>query len=303
MAEKKTVALILVNYNGKNDTLACLESIGKLQTAGIDFSVIVVDNDSSDGSGVEIKQQYPQTKILALDRNYGFCRANNLGINQAYQNGSQYFLILNNDTVVAPDLISALVRESEREQADIASPKIYFSPGCEFHQDRYKKKDLGKVIWYAGGIVDWDNVIPSHRGVDEVDSGQYDRTETTDFATGCALFLSKKAYEAIGLFDERYFAYFEDADFSLRARRRGLKLIYASSAVIWHKNAASFGGSGSDFQDYFLTRNRFIFGWRYAPFRTKIALTRQGLSYLFHGPKLRRTAFLDALFRRISAVV
>ena len=92
----------------------------------------------------------------------------------------------------------------------------------------------------------------------------------------------------------------EDADFSERARRLGFKLSYCSQAFLWHKNASTFHGSGSKFQDYFMTRNRFFFGLRYAPNRVKIALVRQGLGYLVNGPGVRRKAFTDFIFRRIS---
>lgn len=158
------------------------------------------------------------------------------------------------------------------------------------------------MFWYAGGLIDWKNILPHHRGVDEVDRGQFNKSEPTQFVTGCATLLSKKAYENLGLYDPVYFAYFEDADFSIRAQKMGYKLIYAPKAILWHKNAATFGGSGSPFQDYFISRNRLIFGLRHAPVRAKFALLREALRFVIKGPSRRRKAIIDALFRRIPKI-
>ncbi len=207
-------------------------------------------------------------------------------------------MLLNNDTTVHSDLLEELVSASNQENADVISPKIYFTPGKEFHQDRYKPHERGKVIWYAGGLIDWNNVLTSHRGVDEVDEGQFDEFSRTEFVTGCAMFVKYKVFEDIGLLDPMLFAYFEDADFSMRAKNAGYKVAYAPKAVLWHKNAASFQGSGSEFQDYFVTKNRLHFGLRYAPLRAKIALLREGLRYIFEGPQRKREAIIDALLRK-----
>lgn len=299
MAKRKKVTVVLLNLNGKTLTLDCLQSLRELRQAAVQVRTIVVDNGSTDDSVSAIQKQFPKVTVIANHQNLGFCGGNNLGVRTAIQQGAQYVLILNNDTVVHPLLVENLLSTANEHNAQILSPKIYFAAGYEFHKHRYRENQRGRVIWYAGGIIDWANVLPSHRGVDELDHGQYNRVEETEFVTGCATFLTRQVYEAIGLYDPVYFAYFEDADFSIRARRVGLRLLYAPSAYLWHKNAASFGGSGSPFQDYFITRNRVIFGLRYAPLRTKVALLRESTRFLINGPARKRRAVLDALSRRL----
>lgn len=299
MGEKKKVTIIILNFNGKADTLECLDSIEKLTQNQVQVNTTVIDNASSDDSVAVIRQMYPHVQVIANRKNLGFCEGNNLGTADAFKKGADYVFVLNNDTLVDPSLVESLVVNAEKQGADVVSPKIFFAPGYEFHKGRYRKSERGKVFWYAGGLIDWANVWPSHRGVDEVDRGQYDTPQETQFVTGCATLISKKVYEYIGLYDPKYFAYFEDADFSIRAKKAGFKILYSPQSMLWHKNAASFGGSGSPFQDYFITRNRLLFGLRHASLRTKLALVRQSAGFLLRGPTRRRRAVIDALLRRI----
>ena len=88
-------------------------------------------------------------------------------------------------------LVELLKTFAEEKDCGIVSPKIYFAKGHEFHKDRYQESELGKVIWYAGGRIDWQNIIASHRGVDEVDKGQFDKLEKTGFASGCCAMLKR----------------------------------------------------------------------------------------------------------------
>ncbi len=100
--------------------------------------------------------------------------------------------------------------------------KIYFEKGYEFFKDKYKDDQRGKVIWYAGGKIDWNNVYGVARGVDEVDKGQFERVEDTDFATGTCMLLSRKALREVGMFNERYFMYYEDTELSVRMKKKRL---------------------------------------------------------------------------------
>ncbi|KKQ34533.1 MAG: putative glycosyltransferase [Microgenomates group bacterium GW2011_GWA2_37_6] len=159
---------------------------------------------------------------------------------------------------------------------------------------------MGKVIWYAGGAIDWENVIGNHKGLDEVDKGQFDEDGETKMATGCCFLVKKEVLEKVGLYDDRYFLYFEDADFSERVKKAGFKIFYAPKSIIWHKNAQSSGGSGSSLQDYFTTRNRLIFGYTYAPMRTKIALFRQSLNLILKGRPWQRRGIIDFYLGRLG---
>jgi len=182
----------------------------------------------------------------------------------------------------------------------IISPKIYFAKGYEFHKDRYKENEKGRVIWYAGAVIDWKNVIGKHIGVDEVDKGQFNSSMETEYATGCCMIVKKQVFEKIGLLNEKYFLYYEDADFSMRAKRNNFKILFAPTAFMWHKNAASAGGSGSPLQDYYITRNRLIFGFRYASLRTKLALFRESIKILQIGRDWQKIGVKDFYLKKLG---
>jgi GT2 family glycosyltransferase len=200
---------------------------------------------------------------------------------------------LNNDTFVDKNLVDKMLASAENENVGLIVPKIYFAPGFEFHKKRYKESDLGHVIWYAGGKMDWGNLIGQNVGVDEVDHGQFGIKMETELATGCCFMVKTEVLNRIGFFDERYFLYYEDADFSERVKNAGYKIIFEPQAYLWHKNAGSSGGSGSELQDYYISRNRLIFGMKYAPTRTKIALFRESLKLLTAGRKWQRRGVMD----------
>lgn len=275
MKRRLKTTVIILNWNGLTDTIECLDSLSKSQTKQVDLSVLVVDNASSDNSVTVIKKKYPQIELLVNPANLGFAGGNNVGIRHSLKGGADYVVLLNNDTTVSPQTIEALVTESRAHKYALASPKIYFYPGNEFHRESYNHSERGKVFWYAGGHMDWANIIPSHLGVDEVDHGQYDLARETEFATGCCLAISKAVIDRIGVLDESYHMYFEDNDLCQRASRAGFKVGYIPQAHMWHKNAGSTGGSGSIKQAKLVNQSRIKFGLRYGSFRTKFALIRK----------------------------
>ncbi len=289
------VFIIILNWNGINDTLSCLESIKKLNVKDCELGVIVVDNGSTDDSVKELKKlvfREIDFRLVTTTTNLGFAGGNNVGIKYALESGADYMMILNNDTIVDKNLITELLKVAKKEKVAAVSPKIYFAQGYEFHKDRYKKNDLGKVIWYAGGKIDWKNVYGENRGVDELDGGQFQNTSNTGFATGACMFLTAIAVKEVGMFDEKYFLYLEDADLSLRLKRKGWKVKYTPKAVVWHKVSQS-SGIGSNLNDYFITRNRLMFGMKYAPVRAKIALIRESIKFLIVGRKWQKKAVSD----------
>ncbi|KKR87220.1 hypothetical protein A2875_02065 [Candidatus Gottesmanbacteria bacterium RIFCSPHIGHO2_01_FULL_46_14] len=287
----KKVSIVIVNWNGIIQTRQCLRSLGKLVKKDIELTTIVVDNGSTDGSIGTIRKEFSDVVALPQESNRGFTGGNNAGIDYALEHGANYVWLLNNDTEVDKQSLTALIHA----EADIVGSKIYFAPGFEYHKDRYKESERGRVIWYAGGIIDWQNMYASHRGVDEVDHGQYDVRVETDFVTGCSMMVRSEVFKRIGLFDERYYLYLEDVDLSLRAQKGGFRLIYEPVSVVWHKNAGSSGGVGSHLHDYYLMRNRFLLGFGYAPLRTRVALLRQVISLLFGQNREHRRAAVDAL--------
>jgi GT2 family glycosyltransferase len=290
----KKVGVVTINYNTDEDTHTFLESLEKVQVEDFELEVVVVDNGSKFPFVLNSQEKKEHIRLIRSDENTGFSGGNNIGIEKVLGLGADYVLIINNDTIVDPDLVKNLIAVLERdEKIGITVPKIYFAKGHEFHKDRYAKDELGKVFWYAGGSTDWDNVKSIHRGVDEVDEGQYDTTDEISFATGCCMLFRREALEKVGLFDEKYFLYYEDADISERMRNAGYDIYYAPDAVLYHVNAASSGGAGNNLQDYFMTRNRMIFGMKYAPLRTKLALLRESVRLLLNGRKNQKKGIKD----------
>lgn len=266
------IGIVVLNYNGLANTLECLNSIRKLENNNHTIKIFVVDNASTDGSAQAFAKISGIT-LIANEQNFGYTGGNNIGIYGALKVGCDATLVLNNDTIVHPLLIVNLIKALKN--GDIITPKIYFAPGFEYHKGRYHKDELGKIIWYAGATIDWQNIIGRHIGVDQVDKGQFDKQRQIDLATGAAILIKKEVFAKIGYFDEKYFLYLEDMDFSTRAKKANFKIIFEPTAILWHKNAGSTGGSGSILQDYYISRNRLLFAFKYANTRTKLAVLKQ----------------------------
>lgn len=126
--------------------------------------------------------------------------------------------------------------------------------------------------------MDWNNIIGSHRGVDQIDEGQFDLDTQVDYASGCCLLMPLPIIRKISGFDEKYFLYYEDVDLNVRIKKAGYEIWYIPKAKMWHENAHSTG-MGSPLQIYFSTRNRLLLGFKYASARTKIALIKEALTF------------------------
>jgi GT2 family glycosyltransferase len=298
----KHLGIIVLHFNNKAETDACVSSLQQLLVPEhCRVSIVLVDNGSEHRyPSVENKGKLSLT-LLRNTENKGYAGGMNTGLSYMLEQGWDYGIVLNNDTIVDPSLVLNLLDCIEKyPDAGIVAPKIYFAKGSEYHKQRYKPHELGKVIWYAGGFMDWNNVIGHHRGVDEVDVGQFDKTEETEFASGCCFLLTRKLIEKIGMFDERYFLYYEDSDLNMRAKKNGFGIFYEPKAIIFHKNASSSGGSGSSLQDYFITRNRLLFGISYASYRAKLALYREAFSLLISGRDAQKKGVWDFFIRRFG---
>ncbi len=294
----KKVSVVTVNYNTEQDTKNLIASLKKVRTPNFLLTIIVVDNGSKNVSALD---SLDNITLIKLKENSGFTGGYNTGMKKALQDGADYVMIVNNDTTADPDLISNLLDVLEKDKhIGVTVPKIYFAKGHEFHKDRYKEEELGKVFWYAGGHTDWDHVKSVHRGVDEVDHGQYDTLEKVTFATGCCMMFKKEVLEKVGFFDERYFLYYEAADLNERVIQEGYTIYYVPSAVLYHANASSTGGAGSSLQDYFMTRNQMLFGLQYAPLRTKAALMRQSMRLRLHGRPEQKQGIRDFYLGRFG---
>ncbi len=299
----KKLAIVTVNFDGQVDTFDLLNSLKKLDLIGYDVKTIVADNGSDDQSGENIAKEFTEITFLQTGENLGFTGGFNRGLRFALAFGADYVLIINND-IIAPDknLVKELIKTIDsKESIGIVSPKILFAPGYEFQKENYDEKDQGKIIWYAGGYFDWDNIGSKHRGIDEKDRGQYDKIEESDIASGACLLIKKEVLERAGLFDDNLFAYFDDSDFYQKVRASGFKIYYDGKTHVFHK-VSQTAGTGSPATDYYLTRNRLIFGMKYASFRTKFALFREAFKLLLFGRTMQRKGVWDFLLGRVGSL-
>jgi GT2 family glycosyltransferase len=223
------VFVIIVNWNRREETLACLTSFCRVSYPN--FRILVVDNASTDGSVQAVQSRYPQAAVLQLPQNLRYAGGNNAGLREFLQSADDYVLLLNNDTTVEPDFLDHLVSAAQSgEDIGLISPKILYH-------------DKPDVIWFAGGILKpvWGYV--RHYGLRRRDDGTFDLRKEVTFLTGCCLFIKRKVVEKIGFLDEGFYLYSEDADYCLRARKAGFKLLYEPRARIYHKVSSSTGGA------------------------------------------------------------
>jgi GT2 family glycosyltransferase len=283
----KTISIIVLNYQTPQLTIDTVKSLLQITHSSFTYKIVVVNNSSKDNSFEQFTRLYKNHKIVSVfntGANLGYVDGNNYGIKMSLEEKFDYTLVINSDVIVKPDFLSIMFDFLENNiNYGLVGPKIYFAKGFEYHKDRYSPKELGKVFWSAGGLIDWNNVYGTNLGMDEVDHGQYDQINSNvDYISGCCLLIRNFVFSKIGLFDSRYFMYSEDADFSRKLINNGFKIAYLPKSIIWHVNSGSSGGG--PLHDYFLTRNRLLFGFRYCPLRIKVALFRDSLRLLFFSP-------------------
>jgi len=296
------ISIIIVNFNTFRDTLQCLESLQKIDAEDFNYNVIVVDNGSTEKLDLPLRVLTDKVEVLRTEANIGFTGGNNLGISHAVKEyNPDYFLLLNSDTTVEPDFLQNLYQDlKNNSQAGIASSKIYFYPGKEFHQQSYSTKQQGQVLWYAGGSIDWLNLQAFHRGVDELDRGQFDQQTASEFATGCSLLIKREVTEKVGILDKKYFLYLEDVDYSLRVKQHGYQILFSPSSIVYHKNAGSTQGAGSQIHQYYQSRNRLFFFMKYGSWRQKITIMSLFFRWLVTGTQIQKKAVLDYLLGRME---
>ncbi len=301
LKKENKIFVIIVNYNRAKETVECLRSLDKLETGNWKLETIIVDNASSDNSVGLIRKKFPQVHLIVNKKNLGFAQGNNVGIKFALKKQADFIMLLNNDTLIDKRALVYLIKAARKyKKGSIFSPKIYFAPGFEYHKKRYTKKEKGKVIWYAGGFIDWGNVLGVHRGLDQVDKGQFEKEKETDFISGCCMFVKSQIFEKIGFLSEDYFLYLEDMDFCLRAKRVGFRLFFVPRAVVWHKNLGTNKKSIVDYQAYYYSRNRLLFGFKYSPWRTRLALVKESLRTLLKGNYWQKKGILDFYLGRFG---
>lgn len=256
MLMRPLVGIVLVNWNALADTLECLDSLARLEYPKI--HIIVVDNGSRDDESAAIQQHSPHVIIHASQANLGYTGGNNIGIRIAMEQGADYILCLNNDTLVEPNFLSRLVSEMEAAPlVGLATPAIYEAHhpealagiGCELL--------LGQTI--CGRPI-------LKTPIDDLSPFE------VPYVEGCAMLMRRIVADQIGGFDDRLFAYFEDADLCLRASERGWRCLAVPSARIWHKVNSKQTGSGSPTAWFYSSRNSVYISRRYSTLRERRAL-------------------------------
>lgn len=258
------IAIITVVYQNYSILDDFLQSLAKQSNKN--FHLIIAD---ASPQRKEISPQGIEMTVIPIE-NKGYAHGVNEGIKKAIEMGIEQYCVINDDVYFKENFVEALTGLFEEKPKTVFGGKIYYAPGYEFHKDRYEKIDIGKVLWYAGGMVNWAHATTGHRGVDEVDKGQYDSIEPTEFITGCLCCFDKKVFDTIGYWDEDYFLYYEDADFCERAKRNNIPLFYIPALAIWHKNAQSTDGSGSELHQKLQKKAHLRFATKYAPSKTKL---------------------------------
>jgi GT2 family glycosyltransferase len=228
MSQPPSVACIVLSYQGKALVLQTLESLYRLDYPR--YRVVVVDNGSSDGTYEAVAAAWPQATLLRVEHNQGISVGLNLGIRHVLEAGDDYLLLLNNDIEVRPDMVTELVAVAESDPAiGAVGPKAYY------YSDRNR-------IWSAGGQLHFRQSITDERGNLELDSGQYERTEEMDYVNGCAMLVPRRAQLDVGLWDGTFLVSVEDADWCMRAKKKGWRCFYAHRAVLWHMVSPTTGG-------------------------------------------------------------
>ena len=229
--EKPSVTVIVLNWNGKDLTIECLESLKQVNYSN--FNILVVDNGSTDGSVELLKEKFPEVSILVLEKNLGYAAGNNRGFDSLKPDHPEFVIFLNNDTIVGENFIEPLVKQLlTHKKASQTVPKIYY-------------ENDPKLIWYAGGIVNlWTGSI-YHLGIRQYDGPAYSKTHKTKYATGCCFCMRYEEFKEFGGFDEAFPMYSEDVDLSLWIRAAGKQVWFVPNSKIWHKVSASLGGEFS----------------------------------------------------------
>jgi len=245
MTTRPSVDIIVLNWNGKRDTLECLTSLRAVTYPGA--RTIVVDNGSTDDSVAAIRDAFPDVEVMETGKNLLFAGGNNVGVRRSLADGTDVIMLLNNDTTVDPGFVDALVNrlQSDASLGAVGAKILYHA--------------APSVIWYAGGEISFWSGTMRHRGIRAGDDGTFDTAGPTDYATGCCLCGTRTAWEKTGLLDESYAMYAEDADWCLRARRAGFAIGYEPAAKVYHKISVSAGGHTSLFK----LRKKFVGNLRF----------------------------------------
>ena len=253
LTQQKTesILILLINWNGKKDTIECLQSLAKLSYAN--HFILVVDNGSTDDSCTEIQKQFPHIAILQTHANLGFAGGNNIGISYGLKHNFDWILLLNNDTIVNPDFLEKFIECSQKKpEGKIFGAKIY-------NYSEPKKIDHLGGVWNPNRC-DFDSLHQNQ--ID--DDRSFESMQEVDYVCGACMMIHNQVFRKIGLLEPKFFLFWEETDFCFRAKKAGFSTWTAPSSKIWHKINASFSG-GKPHSYYFWWRSRLLWVSRNLP--------------------------------------
>jgi len=235
------VGVVVLTWNSAAVIGDCISSV---LASELPLKVCVVDNGSTDGTPELVASSFPQVELIQTGENLGYAGGNNVGLAELLSRGVEYVFVLNPDAIVEPDTVGRLL-----ERADADAELAAVSPVIT-----YRDSDR---IWYGGSEINWRTGETPHSCEGRV-LGSVPVAKFTARFCGCAALLRSSALTRVGLFDERFFLYFEDTELSVRLRKAGFKIGVESSAVCRHANSTSTGGGRSGVYQYYMTRNRLV---------------------------------------------
>jgi GT2 family glycosyltransferase len=254
-----SVAIIVLTWNQRDLTMDCVNSLVTMDYPAERLQIIVVDNGSQDNTVVDIRNCFPQVVVLENGENLGFAEGNNAGLRFALQGQAQYVMLLNNDTIVETAMLSKLIAyAAQHSDVGIVTPIIYY------HAEPQR-------IWCAGAAIDWRSGRTSRLRAEETDCHGSQEPEKVDFASGCAMCLKRQVIENVGMLDPRFFIYYEESDWCVRATRAGWHIIFLPSVSVWHRISSAMGVS-SPATDYYMHRNALLFFARHGQGKDRIIL-------------------------------
>lgn len=244
------VAVSVLHFGAKADTLACLASVAASRTRPA--WLFVLDNGTGALGAAEVDTAAPGAALLRVPENVGFAGGHNLIVRRALDAGATHVLLLNNDAVVDPGCLDALARAAAAPRVGAVGAKVLAAD------------DPGR-LWLAWGRVTWRAALVERVGRGAPDAPPFDRAREVEWVPGCAMLLARDALEAVGWLDERFFAYHEDVDWCVSARARGFRILFAPDARVTHRGEGSLADRGpANPARYLSARNSVLFARKHA---------------------------------------
>lgn len=240
----QTVAVVILNWNGGEDILECVQSVFESSHKALD--VVIVDNGSVDGSSDAIRSRFPHVHFLVNAHNLGFAKGSNQGMEWALERGIQYVLLLNGDARLNANTLDELVAVAEGENDKVvACPRIYLG----------RPTNGVNRLWFAYGTVKLWAGLFQNPAFNQIDAPKWSEPRDMEYASGCCMLIPLQILQQVGMLDEAFFAYCEDIDFSLRVRKAGFLLRYVPNALLWHGSHHPTGRVRTPTYRYLSTRN------------------------------------------------